>query len=313
MESASMRHDKTDSTMEGWLKLHYRLLDWEWHDDPAMFSLWTHLLLLANYEDKKWHGMVIERGKFVTSLVNLHLQTGLSIRQVRTCLSRLQESKQIECETTNKYTIVTICNYDDYQKKKGGQRQTNDNPTTNEGQSNDNPTTTTEEYKEYKEDKNNTSSSNEDVSGADATDPESDQEKVDLVGLRDFFNKTMNQAGAIIPRCKSCGGKRAGYVKARIREYGLDSVYEMITKASVSDFLNGKNNRGWKANFEWLFLPTNFPKVLEGNYDNKTIQNQNNNGNNQSYHKSRAEQQREQLHSECEAIVARRLAEDNAH
>lgn len=310
MESASKKHDKTNS-MEGWIKLHYKLLEWEWHDDPAMFSLWIHLLLLANYEDKKWHGMVIERGKFVTSLVNLHLQTGLSIRQVRTCLSRLQESKQIECETTNKYTIVTICNFDDYQNRKGGQRQTNDNPTTNEGQSNDNPTTTTKEYKNNKEDKNNIPSSNEDVSVAPAPDPESDQEKVDLVGLKNFFNMTMNQAGAIIPRCKSCGGKRAGYVKARIREYGLDSVYEMISKASVSDFLNGKNDRGWKANFEWLFLPTNFPKVLEGIYDNKSIQH--NNGNNQSYRKSIAEQQRERLQSECEAIVSRRLAEDNAY
>lgn len=133
--------------MEGWIKLHYKLLDWEWHDDPAMISLWVHLLLLANFEDKRWHDIIVKRGQFVTSLVNLQLRTGLSIRQIRTCLSRLQDCNQIECETTNKYTIVTICNFEDYQVKQLGERQTNDKQTTSKRQTNDKPTTTTEEYK----------------------------------------------------------------------------------------------------------------------------------------------------------------------
>ena len=85
----------------------------------------------------------------------------------------------------------------------------------------------------------------------------------------DFFNRTMREAGAVIPQCKSCEGKRRDFVKARVREHGMERVYEMITKASVSDFLNGKNGRAWIANFEWLFRPTNFQKVLEGNYDNR--------------------------------------------
>jgi hypothetical protein len=78
----------------------------------------------------------------------------------------------------------------------------------------------------------------------------------------------MDEAKAIIPRVVSISGKREGNVRARIREYGIDKVYEMITKASRSDFLNGKNSRGWRADFSWLFLPSNFQKVLEGNYDN---------------------------------------------
>ena len=41
--------------------------------------------------------------------------------------------------------------------------------------------------------------------------------------------------------------------------------------ALQSDFLNGKNDNNWKADFEWIFLPTNFVKILEGKYTNKTI------------------------------------------
>lgn len=133
--------------MEGWIKLHYKLLDWEWHDDPAMISLWVHLLLLANFEDKRWHDIIVKRGQFVTSLVNLQLRTGLSIQQIRTCLARLQDCKQIECKTTNKYTIVTICNFEYYQVKQLGEQQTNNKQITSNQQTNNKPTTTTEEYK----------------------------------------------------------------------------------------------------------------------------------------------------------------------
>lgn len=63
--------------------------------------------------------------------------------------------------------------------------------------------------------------------------------------------------------------KRKSAVRARLREFGKDAIATVIRKAAASDFLNGKNNRCWTADFEWLFRPNNFPKVLEGNYDNR--------------------------------------------
>ena len=33
--------------------------------------------------------------------------------------------------------------------------------------------------------------------------------------------------------------------------------------------LQGKNSRGWTITFDWFVNPTNFQKVLEGNYDRK--------------------------------------------
>ena len=54
-----------------------------------------------------------------------------------------------------------------------------------------------------------------------------------------------------------------------MREYGKDAVLTAIKKAAESDFLNGCGNKAFVASFDWIFRPTNFPKVLEGNYDNK--------------------------------------------
>lgn len=46
---------------------------------------------------------------------------------------------------------------------------------------------------------------------------------------------------------------------------------EVLLKASKSDFLRGKNDRGWKMDFDWLISnDTNWVKVMEGKYDNKS-------------------------------------------
>lgn len=62
--------------------------------------------------------------------------------------------------------------------------------------------------------------------------------------------------------------KRYESLNARCNEYGCDKVIEAIGKIKNSDFLQGKNNKGWVITFDWFVLPNNFPKVLEGNYDN---------------------------------------------
>lgn len=82
-----------------------------------------------------------------------------------------------------------------------------------------------------------------------------------------FFNSLMSTK-AIKPISKITE-KRKSAVRARLREFGKDAIATVIRKAAASDFLNGKNNRCWTADFEWLFRPNNFPKVLEGNYDNR--------------------------------------------
>lgn len=62
--------------------------------------------------------------------------------------------------------------------------------------------------------------------------------------------------------------KRYDNLTARIREYGVDDILTAIDRIKESGFLCGKNNRGWTITFDWFVLPSNFPKVLEGNYDN---------------------------------------------
>ena len=126
----------------GWIKIHYNLLNWEWYDDINTKTLFLHLLLMANWKDKKWHGILIKRGSFVTSLGKLANQTGLSVQNVRTSLNKLKSTHEITSKTTNKYTYITINNFNDYQETT--------NKLTNNQQTNNKQITTTEEGKKDK-------------------------------------------------------------------------------------------------------------------------------------------------------------------
>ena len=49
---------------------------------------------------------------------------------------------------------------------------------------------------------------------------------------------------------------------------GMD-LSQVLGKAKMSDFLTGKNDRGWKMTLDWLIEnDTNWVKVMEGKYDN---------------------------------------------
>lgn len=140
--------------MDGWIKLHRKLLDWQWYDDTNIVRVFLHLLLKANFETRDWHDTSIECGQLVTSIKNLAAETHLSAMQIRRALTQLQKTKEITIETTNKYTMITICNYAKYQRFDSSEQQTNNNQITNEQQTNNNQTTTTKEIKNIKKEKN---------------------------------------------------------------------------------------------------------------------------------------------------------------
>lgn len=101
--------------MDGWIKIHRKIEDWQWASNPVMFYFWIKLLVIVNWEDKEWEGQIVERGSIITSIAKLASKLSLSPKQVRTCIDRLKKGKQIITETASKWTKITICNYEDYQ------------------------------------------------------------------------------------------------------------------------------------------------------------------------------------------------------
>lgn len=124
--------------MSGFITLHRRLLDWEWYSDINTKTLFIHCLLKANWEDKNWQGVNVKRGSFITSNQSLSAETKLTIQQIRTSIFKLTKTNEINIQTTNKYTLLTIVKYDDYQnleikptnKQQSNNKQSNNQITT---------------------------------------------------------------------------------------------------------------------------------------------------------------------------------------
>lgn len=101
--------------MSGWIKIHRKILEWEWYDDTNTFRLFMHLILKANHKDKKYRGQVIKSGCLLTGRELLSQETGLSIQQVRTCLERLKSTNEITINSSRQGTIIQVVKYKDYQ------------------------------------------------------------------------------------------------------------------------------------------------------------------------------------------------------
>lgn len=99
----------------GYIKIDRGIMDWEWWDDLPTFKLWITILLLANWQDKKWHGKDIPRGSFWTSIESLSEASGLSPMQVRTALGKLELTNEITSRVTNKGRLITVVKYGVFQ------------------------------------------------------------------------------------------------------------------------------------------------------------------------------------------------------
>ncbi len=142
----------------GWIKIHRKMVDWEWYDDINTKVLFFHLLLTVNYEPGRWHGIEIQRGQRITSIAKLFLELNknpkepdISTQNIRTALNHLKSTNEITIETTRNYTLITINKYCEYQDVTN--KSTNDQQTTNK------QLTTIKEYKNNKKEKNNNNSS----------------------------------------------------------------------------------------------------------------------------------------------------------
>lgn len=99
----------------GYIKLYRSITEWRWYSDPVMFRVFVHLLLTANYEPHDWRDITVRRGQRVTSVQHLAGELGYSKETVRYALKRLVNSGEITTSATNRYTVITLKNYDFYQ------------------------------------------------------------------------------------------------------------------------------------------------------------------------------------------------------
>ena len=142
----------------GYFPVFRRIFDSDIWGNKVARDVWIFILgnvthyptkLCANY------GCVeLQPGQMVTGLHSLAVRNGFSTREIRTSLNYLQSTSRITRQTTNKYSIITVLNWDIYRDAQVGNDNQNDNhtdkQTTSKRQANDN----IQEVKKLKKDQN---------------------------------------------------------------------------------------------------------------------------------------------------------------
>lgn len=134
----------------GYIKLFRQFLEWGWYKNIPAKILFLHILLKANHRAKKWQGIDIMPGQFITSIENLANETGLTPQQVRTAIKKLKSTSEITSKSTSRYSIITVQNWKRYQ---ADNKLINKQITSKQHASNM-QITTTKECKNEKNDKN---------------------------------------------------------------------------------------------------------------------------------------------------------------
>ncbi len=113
------------SELEGFVVEYRKIMNWEWYTDVNTAHLFRHCILRANYTDTVWRGIEVKRGSFITSLQTLSAETGLTVKQVRIALEKLEKTGEVANQSTSKYRIITVKNYGYYQieGKQNGKRE----------------------------------------------------------------------------------------------------------------------------------------------------------------------------------------------
>lgn len=289
--------------MAGWIKIDTEIAKhWLWQDAERL-KWWLDILFMAAWKDRKQligkQLIALRRGQFIASLSFLCKRWGRSRSMIEPFLNLLQEEEMISKEVVNNISIITVLNYDKYQSNNstksdaevsteiGAYLEAPKNSCKSDKYSNPDAhldadhkaypdahldahlDATREEYIDNKD--NNIYNISSSLRSDDYSDKMSEEQspKIDLSKFIQFFNGEMDAANALIPKLRTIAGTRKKHILARCREFGKEALVEMVKKAARSDFLNGKNQKCWIADFSWLILPNNFPKVIEGNYDNK--------------------------------------------
>ena len=122
----------------GYIKLYRSMIDWEWYSDINTQAVFIYLLLNANWEDSRYRGHLIPKGSLVTGRKVIAETLGMSEQNVRTSLEHLKSTNEITIKSTNKFSVVTITNWEKFQclesesTNKLTNELTNNQPTTNQ-------------------------------------------------------------------------------------------------------------------------------------------------------------------------------------
>jgi len=235
-------------TDQGWISLHRKIQDSIIYSDSQAVHLFIHLLLKANHTDKDFlfNGALtsVKRGQVLTGRKALSVETGINESKIQRLLKTFETCNMIEQQTNNKNRLISIVNYHLYQSS---EHQTNIKRTTDEQQMNTN---------------NNVNNVNNDNKGNKST----KADPIPYSKIAQLYNEVCTNLPKVL-NPEKLNDKRKRAIKKFWNHSDEVKNSEYLAKyfeaANLDDFLTGNNQRGWKADLEFLMRIEQHDKLRE--------------------------------------------------
>lgn len=205
--------------MNGWIKLHCKTLENDvFLRDPMAWRIFEYLLLRA-YMNRP-------QGRVVTSSYKIGNALYVTRSTVYKAVARLKNAKMVTTSVTGRATTYYICNWDNYQQE-GSYSSTRSVAT---------------EYPLGSALNKNKIKNKENISRV------SDETATRINELYELY---LTEFETTAERFKFTPARKVK-LRARVKDAGFDLVAQAIRNTAASAFHRGENERGWRANLDFI-------------------------------------------------------------
>ena len=244
----------------GWYKQLRNIPERPWFKDANVVLLYTYLKATAYVADGKYMGYIVRRGSCPTTRADMMEATGLSYKQIDTCLKKLMGYNEIFVKGYNKFSIVTICDYDacptsntlfdTYEEQQGYNKGTAEEQ---QGNNNGTPTPIIYNIKEERRE--------EDTLISNSIPYKKERENNDVaLEIKKRYNKEFEGK---LPPCVRLSTSTRIAVEECVRRFGYQSIDIVFAQIKTEQFSLGNNKTGFMANFTFIFTPKNYQHYFE--------------------------------------------------
>lgn len=199
----------------GWVKIWRSVIEKGWLSDHKLWAVWSYCLLRASHKDHKQmvgrQEVVLQPGQFIFGRFETARELRIKPPTLYKILKRLEVGMNIHIKSNNKFSVITIVNWELYQGKQEDEEHQKE-------QRSNNKVTTKEHKQECKNEKKK----------------EYSAPSHDVQAAIDYFFQAVQEKKGFAPKI---GAKDAAQVKRCLKSQSLDDI-----KAQIDFFLsNGKS------------------------------------------------------------------------
>ena len=227
-----------------------------WAKDAKMVTVYLYLHCCAYVQDGELHGIKIRRGSCLTSRTAIMEATGLSEADVKSRLKLLANYGEIIRNSSNLGTIITVCDYDNY----NGSDDLFDFSLSNQSP-NQSPNEVPNQSPTIPINNNGIIVNNNLRSKYIPSKKEKESKRAVVEEIKKLYNKMFD---GVLPEWKRVTDKMVNKVDTCITLFSRQTVDMVFDQLKHESFMRGegKINNGFKADAFWIFETDNFDKLL---------------------------------------------------